>query len=555
MSKKKELAKLTIERFAEMLSRDARPAREQVVAVKPLQRAIRFNKHERHQHFREWAGVGVKVGRELGLVRRDEGGPRIDVTDEIRQALRLDDEDTLAVTKRKDRLFLKKLVCEELPPVVPGAYALDSFGGRSVTRLCQAQPEFAAITDGCLAKLRRAAGKFRYDPVEPFREMDGMTGVIARNAFAGGLARADREWVRGYAQALSEEQEDDGSWQGKVPATAYNVTRLLDLGCEPDEPCIRKAVDWLLARPSPTGFPALYMSSDRDTEKFNQWKQPGTNKRRGRISPKVVKAQFQENADLHGAPGSYCEVRFVGTNGVVLEALLRCGLHEYERVVRAVNTALKMRRYSGWCGCGYLDTGPANFIEPDDGPPDFNRCPFSPTTGWCPDAEAVRKWAVRNNGVLEGIDVGEGRSLLSCTSGYTRDCTRAIFRGLSFHPEYRGSNLEIGGAFESIGSQSGYGVWPEYLSYMFSTLERCMHPLSTFALLRAVPFLIRTQERDGLWCESAGGATVLPGTGVCHALPKEQASLLILKALHTHGQLKDLLPSKARGGRRRGRGT
>ena len=188
-----------------------------------------------------------KEGNAVQIVPAEQGGPKAEITDAIRERLELNKEDMVCVTAREEKFLLKKMAFVELPAVMPGFYVFDSFTDTTVTRAYQTAPDLAALAGDRLQHLLHLAGKLRYDPVAPFRNMPGMLGCLARKEFAGGWTAGDREWIKSYVSELATQQAEDGSWQNAVPATAFHVARLLDLGCTPEEPCIRKATDWLLA--------------------------------------------------------------------------------------------------------------------------------------------------------------------------------------------------------------------------------------------------------------------------------------------------------------------
>ena len=530
--------------FAGLLLQEPVPAREQVVAVKPVRGSVRFNKKEWERHFADFGGVEVRVDGDVEIVPSAAGKRSAEIPDDARELLGLEKGGTLCVTKRDGRSLLKRLDFAAEDGVVPGCYVFDSFTDTAVDRRCELRTELSAITEQVLDLLLSEIGTFRCDPVAPFTTLPGMLGFLARKRFAGGLTAEDRDWAEERREVLAREQAGDGSWQDAVPATAFNVIRLLELGCGREDDTVGRAVQWLLARPEPVGFPGAFMSSDSFLERFNAWKKPGAKGRKGRNTPQRDRDQFWENRDLFGVPDGYCEARFTWTNGVVLAALLQCGLHQHPRVVRAINTLMTRSGDGGWCGCGYFDTGRWNFVEADDSPVDFDRFPVPAANrrhsyNWFATAEDAMGLAHPWDGV-QGTDVVVGRSLVSGAVGNSGDCSRVMQRGLSYHPDYPGSNLEAISALHCIAHQTARGLWRgHFLSFMFGMLARCKHPLSAFAVLRSVPLLIRKQRSDGFWSEDESGYNL----GMHTELPtpsKEESSLLILQALHDHGFLERL---------------
>jgi len=534
---------LSRESLTKMLAKAVRPASEQVVAIKPLRSAIRFKKDEWEQFFPSWHGFRFMAADTVQIVPAEQGGPAADITDAVRERLKLTKGSLLAVTTHDGRFYLKRVESMELPAVMPGCYVFDSFTDTTVTRAYQTESDLAALTGESLGGLLRSAGKLHHDPVTPFRKMPGMLGYLARKDFAGGLTAGDREWGKRYVSELAAQQAKDGCWQNAVPATAFNLARLLDLGCSNEDECVGRAVDWLLTRPEPVGYPALHMSSDGFLQKFNAWKEAGGKGRKGRATPETDKKQFRGNLETFGVPDSYCEARFTWTNGVVLGVLLRCGLDRNERVVRGINTLLNLDPLGGWCGCGYFES--RTRIAPDDRPvdldcveiPDANR---THAWNWFTNTDEIKQRAL-SQGQNVGLDVGGGRSLLVDAVSNSGDCARVVLRGLSYHPAFPGSKMETMFALRCIAHQRPNGLWHgHYLSFMFGMLERCMHPLSTFAILRSLPLLIRKQKKNGLWDESEEGYN----THKCQEPPAspEQSSYLILKALNRHKLLESVLP-------------
>ena len=534
---------LTQRNLIGMLSNAVHPADEQVVAIKPLRRSIRFKKDEWNRFFPDWAGIKLKVEDTVQVMPAEDGGPVVEIDDSVRECLKLSKENLIGVTVRDGKFSLKRMEFVELPKAMPGFYAFDSFTDRTVVRTYQTDPDLSVLKADSLDDLLNSVGKLRYDPMAPFQTMPGMLGYLARKEFAGGLSAEDRKWAGGTIDELAAKQAKDGSWQNAVPDTAFNVGRLLDLGCSIEDDSVRKAVDWLLSRPEPVGFPSLYMSSDGFLEKFNDWKKTGGKGRKGRTTPEGDKKQFRENRDVFGVPDSYCEARFTWTNGVALGVLLRCGLEQHERVVRGINTLLNMDSRAGWCGCGYFES--RTHIEPADAPnnfagvqvPDTNR---AHAWNWFSGTDEIKGWSLAQGQVI-GLDAGNGQSLLVSAVSNSGDCARVVLRGLSYHPEFAGSNLETMFALRCIAHQCPNGAWRgHYLSFMFGMLERCLHPLSTFAILRSLPLLIRKQRKSGLWDESEEGYN----THKCQEPPPspEQSSFMILKALSTHGLLESVLP-------------
>ena len=241
------------------------------------------------------------------------------------------------------------------------------------------------------------------------------------------------------------------------------------------------------------------------------------------------------------------EVWITQRGAVVLEALLRCGMAGEERVVRAINTLTALGRgKGGWCGCGYLDASVD--VPVNDGPVDLNG-PYPIPQGnikhnidWFITPADVERLTCGGEGhpnyLYRPVGIGENRSLIVKHYMTTGECSMVVFRALSHHPDFPGSNLEAHAALACAWRQGWDGTWGcAYPSSMLGYLERIGHPLSAFLVARSIPRLIRDQRGDGLWedreissRESHGNA---PPT-------REEGSLMIVMALKRFGFLGSL---------------
>jgi hypothetical protein len=407
--------------------------------------------------------------------------------------------------------------------------------------------------DDVLSKMPR----FRYDPVVPFKAMDGRLGLLGRRGFLGGFTESDRSAIEAYKNEVSREQQPNGSWEDSAVRTAFKLIRLAEVGATIKEAAVEKAVAWLLEAKEPLGFPALFMTAEKAVDSFNAWKarqEPGSKKRRHRAPSAREGQMFLDNRDILGVSNACygCELKITWASAIAVEALLRCGLYEEPRVVKAINTLLAMRHESNsrWCGCGNFV---ADINHPEStAPVSFDLFPIqfkSPRAGrvWMID------WLMERDDILgltyndryRGWALGQGKTLVTKTARQgSGDCSMVVHRALSYHPAYHGSNLETIAALEFAYRQSWLGDWTgNYTSFFFSLLARTRCRLSAFLVLRTVPLLVRQQRPDGFWKEEpipyiAGGrrARLIP------VLTKEETTFMILTALKGFGFLDALRP-------------
>jgi len=193
--------------------------------------------------------------------------------------------------------------------------------------------------------------KLRYDVRDFLRGRRTFEAWRTRRIL-GILGRADGKWRAKLIGERLKKQREDGSWKGRVTITARNLRELADLGMSRDDDEIQSGVRWLVNRPqsprpqSPYN-PGMFFATDElineQQEVIEQRrKQRGGarerfNKRRA-IEVNLVKA----GDSLIGWP---CGPRITWTTALALEALLKLGYEENERVQAALRT-LTMSR---WC--------------------------------------------------------------------------------------------------------------------------------------------------------------------------------------------------------------
>jgi len=536
---------LEAQAWIDLISREYPPSQERVIYIAPYRKTLCIRKDVWTQHFGTFDGVVLQPGDEIVLAPAAEGGSRIPPPAWAIEQLDLGSGDDVCITQRDGRFALKKLALRAQATPVPGCTVIDTFTDRLVTRSYAHHPDLDDIQLPTLQDWLSGMGCLRYDPLPPFEAMDGQLGLLARKTFMGGWTAADRQAARTLSAQIAATQDPDGSWEGDVLFTAANLIRLRQLELPPDDPAPAKAAEWLLARPEPAGLPGLYLVSDELAERFNEWKcRPGAT---GRPHRRESKGEFARFVDGVGYAINYamdaCELRLTWTTALVLEALLRCGLHLAPRVVRALNTlfALSGDGGGGWCGCGYLDARVD--VPASTAPADLNR--FTIPRGNIPHAV---DWFPEPNDILHptfdgayrSLQVDERRALRVKSWHNTGLCTMVMNRALSYHPDYAGSTLEAIGALRLAYCQSAYGTWGEmvHLSSMLGFLARSTHPLAAFLVLRSVPRLIHAQRPDGLWQE----ASLAHSDKAFPPPTAEGSAYMILSALQRFGFLEPLLP-------------
>ncbi len=530
--------------WIDLLSRDYPPSKERVIITGKFRRILKIRKEEWEKYFSDFGGIGFRQGKEIEIIPKKSGGRKTELPEWVVNQLTLNPDDAICITERGKKFYIKRLELTERPAQIPGCIIIDKFDSSVVKRIYSVLTDLNKITYSALNRLLSKMGGFRYDPVVPFKHLGGRIGFLAQKEIMGGIVKDDIDAIRDYKQQIIDRQQANGSWDDNTVETAFNLIRLTEVGSTIKEQAVEKAAKWLLSTTEPFGLPGLFMFSEELVHRFNNWKEePSAQGRPYRKAVARERQEFLDNMDvLPNVSNTLCELRVTWASAIAIEALLRCGLENESRVVRAINTLLALRR-GKWCGCGYLD---AKVDIPDlTDPIDFDqRFPVPQKNeniyrlDWFNKRNDILKLVC--NGDYKSLEVGEREALLVKYFRTMGDCSLVVHRALSYHSKYHGSNLETIAALECSHRQNSHGKWGDaYLSCMFDFLERFRHPLSAFLILRSVPLLIREQRAGGFWQEK------LKARYISRTFPppkKEDSTFMILKALNRFNFLDALRP-------------
>lgn len=518
-----------------LLSEERNLHKEKVIITGKFSTTLKLNKKDWEKYFADFGGIVFEKGKEIAIVSLNTGGPKAKIPEWVWSHLKASPGGRYCITERKGRYYLKKLELTERPTSIPHLTIMDYFDCDVVRRMYSGFLDLQQIMLKDLERLLRLMGKFKYDPISPFKRMAGKIGYLGRKEFLGRTNEADKQFIHEYVKAFENTQLENGSWEDNIMITAFNIIKLHEVGLTLENPVMDKAVKWLLSTEEPLGFPGLFMLSGKLVTRFNVWKAGQMRGRSGRPHRRTTEREahtyLEHRAVLSSISAWPCELRLTWTSGIAIEALLRCGLHQEPRVVRAINTLLRMSERGRWCGCGYFDTRDMNFVPESSEPVDFN---CRPVLKLSLDDNFIARLVCDNYRLL-ALDAGNNRAIVTNRFRSTGECSMVVLKALSFHPDFPSSHFEANSALSCAGYLGMDGVEEDaYISSVFGLLTNMAHAFAVFLVLRSVPVLIRRQQKDGLWQEKP--------IGRCPPPSKEESSFMILRALKMFGFLDALIP-------------
>ena len=318
-------------------------------------------------------------------------------------------------------------------------------------------------------------------------------------------------------------QEDNGSWDDSVILTARALRELADLGLTREDESIQRAVGWLMARPQSEHNPGQWFATDAlvaEQAGIVAARQQGKGGRFRQLKTSEKK-RVMSGDDLIQAP---CGPRIMWPTGLVLEALLKLGYEEHARV----QIALRTLTTSEWCECGYQH-GLSGWRqkEPltDKQLTAFEQsCIAQYRYGGVRDLKWLTSPEAPPRIAHEATSEGDRYALrMPC---HIQGCEFITTRSLSRvqHPAAR--RFAEAHLWRFAGIQRADGTFPGE-SYgsgfpqagILEAIARYDHPASHIILLRALPWMVATQNQDGSWGEEPHKD--LETLAIVHALEAE----------------------------------
>ena len=311
-----------------------------------------------------------------------------------------------------------------------------------------------------------------------------------------------------------KKQHKNGSWDSSVTSTARNLRELTQLGMNQSDGRIGKGIVWLLARPQSRYVPGLWFATDELVREQAQ-----IIKRRKRHTGKGPRERFKRattrevNLVKAGDPliADPCGPRIMWPSALVLEALLMLGCEKTERVQTALRT---LTVNPNWCDNAY-----------QHGLSDWKRTiPFSMEEieffdkicirqfrygGICNPTGTLERGAFDHFRRIGHYSTAQGevyRLRMPCEVG--EGCRIMMVKALSLASDTklrRIVNVNLWGFTGSLNFQHydvsdsperRFSDWDLFLLHIFARND---HPASMLVILRALPWIIDYQNKDGSW--------------------------------------------------------
>jgi len=450
-----------------------------------------------------------KKGEEIELIK----GNRIHIPEQALRRLGMTTKSLVGLVERKNAVAIKKV--KIVGREAERARIFDLETTHMLTRVAETNP----MPQKVLPKLRERYKDFklRYYVKDLLRNRRTVEAWKARKIL-GISEPSDEELRKKLIEDRLKMQREDGSWEGRVTITARNLRELADLGMTGDDAEIQKGARWLVNRPQSPYNPGMFFATDElikeqkevieQRRKHRSGARERFNKRRA-LEVNLVRA----GDSLIGWP---CGPRITWTTALALEALLKLGYEENERV----QSALRMLTMSRWCDNaqqhGLSGTGEMRRKEPytqeeiekieEDCIQQFKYCGISGTEEIKGADMAHIPFYIRRTAHVSTPDGDEYPLRMPDVGG---GCPLIMTRALSQVKNEKLRRLAQTNLWKFAGWQhSPDGSFPgkyaqRYFKYpqaaFLSIFAAYDHPVAKVAILKMIPWIVENQNEDGSW--------------------------------------------------------
>jgi hypothetical protein len=439
---------------------------------------------------------------------------RIRLPQDVFEMLGLGKGSLVAFIEREgDLLAIKKI--EVVEKEGERARIVDLETTYKITRMAITNP----MPEKLLPKLKKQHKNFklRYDVKQFLKNRQSFQAWKARKIL-GITEPTDEQLRKRLIEQRLGKQLEDGSWEEQVPITARNLRELADLGMGKDDDEIRRAVSWLMKRPQSRYNPGMFFVTDDLVEKqeelIERRREHGSRERFRELRGSEIRL-VKAGDDLIGDP---CGPRIMWPNALVLEALLKLGYEENERVQSNLRTLMLSKIGRSWCECGYQH-GSCNLRKEPYMKEEIERIEKDSieqfrygginSTKELETRDMVHKSGERmpreaHETVRSGVDEYPLRM-----PSHLQGCELITTRALSQVKDEKMRRLAESHLWRFAGRQhstdGGFtGKYPEKYFHnsqagYLELFARYDHPVSRIMIMRTIPWILNNQNEDGSW--------------------------------------------------------
>jgi len=461
----------------------------------------------------------IKIKGEIILsAKSDKGKPiemdsknRICLPNEVLNLLGINKKIQVALVERDNAVAIKvfKIVEEH----GKRARFIDIETDHNIVRKVETNP---AVEQFIPMLVKRYKGKkLKYNLYTFLKGRKNLQAWQARRAL-GSTEKSDKKLRQSLIEDRLNRLHKNGSWENHVPVTARNICELADLGMTRKNTEIRKALDWLIDRPQSKYNPGIWFATDELIREQVQ-----VIKRRKQHKGKGSRERFNQrkaeevNLVCAGEPLAFkpCGARISWPTALALEALLKLNCEDCKRVQTALQT---LAINPMWCDNTY-----------QHGLSEWKRTKPPPKEA----LDMFRKYSIRSfkyGGICDIQELSRAdmchqpfylRRVAQFSSGNYRKyplkmpdadmgCKLMMIRALSnvknrtlkkileiYLWNYAGLQNNEDGSFNTNPERT----FADLQFILLQIFSRYDHPVAKLVILRAMPWIINNQNKDGSW--------------------------------------------------------
>jgi len=449
------------------------------------------------------------TGEEIPLMK----GNRIRLPDKVLERLGVAGGGLVGLVQRENAAAIKKVEIVEKEGEIARLHDLET--PLKIVRVAETNP----MPEKILPKLTQQHKDFKlnYDIREFPKGRQTLEAWKIRRIL--GISEAsDEELRKNLVSERLDRQREDGSWEGRVTITARNLAELADLGMTKNDLEIQRAVKWLVERPQSPYNPGMFLAFDELVKEQQEVVEKRRKQKRG-ARPRFNQRRGLEIGLVRAGDSLIswaCGPRITWTTALVLEALLKLGYEDAERV----QAALRMLSMSRWCGNaqqhGLSGTGEIKRKEP------YSNEEIEKITE--ESIQLFRYGEIRGTEEIERADMAHIPFYLRRTKHIPRasadeyelglpevggGCPVIMARALSQVKDEKIRRLSEAHLWETAGWQHSQDASysGKYAKRYFKSPQAAFLqifagydlPVSRVAIMRMIPWIVKNQNKDGSW--------------------------------------------------------